>query len=96
MPSTAQGIIQVLFRPTNTNKTTDRQTELGNAIIIFTCMKAVAAQVRCRRVRLLRLLITVEHDEPVVDECSDSFGEGTTISISVSVSKISFRCTVKG
>lgn len=52
-------------------------------------MKAVAAQLRWRRVPLLRLLLAVEHDEPAVDDGSDSVGEGMTISISVSESKIS-------
>ena len=43
---------------------------------------------RCGRVRLLRLLLGVEHDEPGVDAGSDSVDEGPTISISASASKI--------
>jgi hypothetical protein len=61
----------------------------GNAMIIaFTCIRALTARVRCGRVRLLRLLLVVEHDEPAVDAGSDSV-EGATISISASASKIS-------
>lgn len=58
-------------------------------IIAFTCIRALTARARCGRVRLLRLLLAVEHDEPAVDAGSDSVGEGATISISASASKIS-------
>lgn len=63
-------------------------SESGDATIIaFTCIRALTGQVRCGRVRLLRLLV-VEHDEPVLDAGSDSV-EGATISISASASKMS-------
>jgi hypothetical protein len=66
------------------NKTADKNGETNR---IATCIKAVMARARCRRV-LLRLLLAAEHDEPAVDAGSDSV-EGATISISVSVSNMS-------
>jgi hypothetical protein len=90
MPATVQRIIHVLSGEECKREVRTSGSELWDATInAFTCIRALTAWVRCGRVRLLRLLLAVEHDEPAVDAGSDSVGEGVTISISASASKIS-------